>query len=61
MERFVYAFSEEDRDYLLSQGFMLIKSDEIHKRYTFENKTHHEFSAKETDGKQLVFSNTLTF
>ena len=61
MEKFVYAFSEEDRDYLLKQGFTLIQSDEINKRYTFENISKREFASNETDGKCLVFSNTLTF
>lgn len=61
MEKFVYAFNEADRDYLIQQGFVLLTSDEVHHRYMFENKPRHIFSSDETDNRQLIFSNKMTF
>lgn len=61
MERFIYAFSKEDRDYLLEHGFTLLTSDEVHERYMFENNLQYNFSANETDGRKIVFSNTMSF
>lgn len=61
MEKFVYAFSEADRDYLIQQGFVLLTSDDIHHKYMFENNQKHVFSEQETENRQLVFSNKMTF
>ena len=60
MERFIYAFSEEDKDYLLSKGFTLLQSDEIHRKYLFENNQKFKFS-KDAENRNFVFSNMLTF
>ena len=61
MEKFIYAFSKEDRDYLLGQGFTLLTNDEIHEKYMFENNLQYKFSVAETDGRKIVFSNTMAF
>lgn len=60
-EKFVYAYSADDKDYLLSKGFVLIKCDETHNRYLFENKSSYSFSHEEAVGRMIVFSNTMTF
>lgn len=61
MEKFVYAFSEADRDYLIQQGFVLLTSDDVNHRYMFENKTGYVFSGQDAEDRQLIFSNKMTF
>ena len=58
MKKFIYAFAESDRDTLLSQGYTLLKADNIKKIYVFKNKDNLCFSP--TDGS-FVLSDTLTF
>lgn len=58
MEKFVYVFSEADRDTLLSLGFTLMKSDDLQHTYVFENKDILNF---ETSKMRMVFSDTLTY
>lgn len=58
MKKFIYAFAESDRDTLLSQGYTLLKADNIKKIYVFKNKDNLCFS--DTDGT-FVLSDTLTF
>ena len=60
-EKFIYVFSSEDKDYLLRNGFILIKKDEINHRYLFENKTNYQFSKNEMDDRIMVFSNRMMF
>ena len=55
---FIYVFSIQDRDTLLSKGYKLLKSDEKNNIYIFANND--QFTFGETDMK-FVFSNTLTF
>ena len=55
--RFVYVFSQEDKEKLLSQGLELIKSDEAQHVYVFVGNDNLNFS----DDIAFVFSNTLTF
>lgn len=58
MKKFIYAFSESDRDTLLSRGYTLMKEDNIKKIYVFKNKDDLCFSAR--DGT-FALSDTLTF
>lgn len=58
MKKFIYAFSESDRDTLLSQGYFILKADNIKKIYVFKNKENLCFSA---DDGTFALSDTLTF
>lgn len=58
MKKFIYAFSESDRDVLLSQGYTLLKTDNTQKIYVFKNKEELCFSMN--DGT-FALSNILTF
>lgn len=55
---FIYVFSTQDRDKLLSKNYNLLKSDERNNIYVFENNNQLVFD--NTDMK-FVFSDTLTF
>jgi hypothetical protein len=57
-EKFIYVFSKEARDYLLSNGFKLLKSDERNETYVFNNDPALSFA---THGISVIRSNTLTF
>ena len=57
-EKFVYVFSKEARDGMISSGYRLIKSDEKNGRYIFENNTELTFSHLDIS---CIKSNTLTF
>lgn len=58
MYKFIYVFDVKTADYLVEQGFNLIKSNKEKNIYVFENnpKNTMKFSKKD-----FVFSNTLTF
>ena len=58
MYKLIYVFDAKTADYLVEQGFNLIKSDKEKNIYVFENnpKNTMKFSKKD-----FVFSNTLTF
>lgn len=58
MEKFVYVFSKEARDKLLSKGYRLLKSDENNDTYVFENDASMVFSLGDIS---VIRSNTLTF
>lgn len=58
MKKFIYAFSESDRDVLLSQGYTLLKTDNTQKIYVFKNKEELCFSMN--DGT-FALSDILTF
>lgn len=58
MKKFIYAFSESDRDVLLSQGCTLLKADNTQKIYVFKNKEELCFSMN--DGT-FALSDILTF
>jgi len=55
---FIYVFSTQDRDKLLSKNYNLLKSDERNNIYVFENNNQLVFD--NTDMK-FVFSDMLTF
>ena len=56
--KFVYVFSERERDVLLKAGFPLVSANERGHIYVFRNSRQMNFSAS---GIQCVFSDTLTF
>lgn len=58
MKKFIYAFSESDRDVLLLQGYTLLKADNTQKIYVFKNKEELCFSMN--DGT-FALSDILTF
>lgn len=58
MYKFLYVHNSESRDKLLAIGYHLIKSDETHSTYIFENQENMKFSLKDID---VVPSNTLTY
>lgn len=58
MYKFIYVFTKETSDELVTQGFNLVKSDEKNKVYVFENNPKKQFTFSKKD---FVFSNTLTF
>lgn len=58
MGNFIYVFSVEGRDKLLSMQYELLKSDDAKHIFVFLNKGHQNFSC---DGIQCVISDTLTF
>ncbi len=58
MNSFVYVFSDEGRDTLLSRQYQLLKSDEKKHIYIFVNKDQQNFVCH---GVPYALSNTLTF
>lgn len=58
MDLFIYVFSDEGRDVLLSRQYELLKSDETKHIYIFVNKVEQKFSC---DGVPFVLADTLTF
>ena len=60
MDAFIYVSGEDNRDLFLSQGFNLIKSDDVNKLYVFIKPDNLQIDFA-IDKSQLAFSNTLTF
>ncbi len=58
MSKFLYVFSEKERDSLLKLGYSLIKSDIKCGIFVFENQDKLSFDKKAIDA---VPSDTLTF
>lgn len=58
MNKFLYVFSEKDRDALLASHYNLLKSDELKHIYIFENQDELRFDLQDV---VVVQSNTLTF
>lgn len=58
MEKFIYVFSKEARDRLLSANYALIKSDEKNEIYVFANQTEMTFALADIS---FIRSDTLTF
>lgn len=58
MAKFIYAFSNEMKDNLLSHGYTLLKSNEEKKIFMFENRPDMCF---EMNLSECVFSDTMTF
>lgn len=58
MANFIYVFSKDERDKLLSLNYKMLKADEVKNTYVFLNKEQQNFSA---DDFKFALSNTLTF
>lgn len=58
MDKFIYVFTDENKQLLLAQGYTLLKSDIEREMYVFENKETLNFSLSESD---YICSNILTF
>lgn len=58
MLMFIYVFSTQDRDKLLSKNYNLLKSDERNNIYVFENNNQLVFDNADM---KFVFSDMLTF
>lgn len=58
MEKFIYVFSLDDKETLLTKGYNLLKSDELNHIYIFENKSDFCFSE---NNMKFVYSDVLTF
>ena len=58
MYKFIYVFDAKTADYLVEQGFNLIKSNKEKNIYVFENNPKNTMKVSKKD---FVFSNTLTF
>lgn len=58
MNGFIYVFSDEGRDILLSRQYELLKSDNDKHIYVFVNNDKQSFAC---DGFPYALSNTLTF
>lgn len=58
MDKFIYVFTDENKQLLLSQGYTLLKSDIEREMYVFENKETLNFSLSQSD---YICSNILTF
>lgn len=58
MEKFLYVFSKEARDRLLSANYTLLKSDEKNEVYVFANQMDMTFALADIS---FIRSNTLTF
>lgn len=58
MFMFIYVFSTQDRDKLLSKNYNLLKSDERNNIYVFENNNQLVF---DNSDMKFVFSDMLTF
>ena len=58
MDKFIYVFSEYDRDSLINAGLSLLKSDDKNGVFIFENTNELKFDLSD---HSYVLSNTLTF
>lgn len=58
MEKFLYVFTDEDRDFLLSHGMSMLKEDRKNHLYVFANQDDLKFDLSDIE---LAKSNTLSF
>lgn len=58
MGNFIYVFSADGKDKLLSMQYELLKSDDARNIFVFLNKERQDFSC---DGIPCAISDTLTF
>lgn len=58
MGKFIYVFTEDDKDKMLLAGFSLIRADSKNKMFVFENKNTMNFSLANI---KYVLSDMLTF
>ena len=61
MEKFIYAFNEEDKHELLNQGLVFLCEGVMNEKsvYVFMNNTKVKFSSE--DKRKFMFSNKLFF
>lgn len=57
MSKFIYVFSSDIKERLISEGFILIQEDKTKDIYIFENR---EKTSLSFDNIECVFSNILT-
>ncbi len=55
---FIYVFSNDSRDKLLSAGFHMLKEDEKQEIFVFENPVNLKFAMPDVS---YILSDTLTF
>lgn len=58
MQKFLYVFTEADKNALIAAGYFLLKSDKSNNIYVFENREKECFALDESEH---LFSDTLTF
>ena len=58
MNKFIYVFSQSDRDEMLFKGFLLLKSDQHNNMYVFLNEGD---LALDDLGISYILSDKLTF
>lgn len=58
MGKFIYVFSEEDRDKLIQNSYQLLKSDEKNGIYIFSNDGSFKFSKFDLS---YIMSDVMTF
>ena len=58
MEHYLYVFSDEERDELISAGYVLVTADEQQHRYVFENQDVIRFDLNKV---KAIPSDILTF
>lgn len=58
MNKFIYVFSQSDRDKLLSAGYVLLTEDLSAGVYVFINDGHRNFSSEDV---RFTLSDILTF
>lgn len=62
MEKFIYVFSDKDKDMLLSMGFELIQEDSNNGIYIFENDLANvDLVFSEIEDLKYTLSDTLRF
>ena len=62
MNKFVYVFSEKDKDKLVNNGLKLLKIDKRNSLYVLALNTDNNFTFELFDGlDKYSLSNTLTF
>lgn len=61
MDKFICVFSINDKDLLLAQGYMLLKSDDNNSIYVFENSCENSVECFSLEGIDCVCTDTLTF
>lgn len=62
MEKFLYVFKSDVRDFLISKGYSLLKNDERNNVYVFANRLETKFALDDKfKDESVILSNTLTF
>lgn len=62
MEKFLYVFESDVRDFLIAKGYSLLKNDERNNVYIFANRLEAKFALDDKfKDESVILSNTLTF